>query len=111
MNLIPGWIKAIFLYLEMKVPTWDKWQCIASMTFDEVYIDTSVDIDLLCDMAINPDCKANFQMAVIRGTADSWKFPFFAKIDHKFTVADIEHADLTLDQCGVTLVSTTCDQG
>ena len=35
-HVIPGWITAIFLYLEMKVPTWEAWQCIASMTFDEV---------------------------------------------------------------------------
>ena len=79
-HVIPGWIKAIFLYLEMKVPNWEAYQCIASITFDEVYIDTSVDIDLLCDMAINPDCKPNFQLAVVRGTADKWKFPFFAKV-------------------------------
>ena len=37
-HVIPGWITAIFLYLEMKVPTWEAWQCIASMTFDEVRV-------------------------------------------------------------------------
>ena len=110
-HVIPGWIKAIFLYLGKKSPNWEPWQCIASMSFDEVYINTSTDIDLICDMPINPDCKANFQMAVIRGTADNWKFPFFAKINHQFTPGDIQHANLALDDAGITLVSTTCDQG
>ena len=110
-HVIPGWIKAVFLYLEKKVPTWQAWQCIASMSFDDVYMDTSMDIDLVLDMPINPDCKPNFQLSVVRGTADSWKFPFFAKVDHKFTATDIEYADTTLDNLGVILVSTTCDQG
>ena len=97
-HVIPSWIKAIFLYFEKKVPTWEPWQCLASMTFDEVYIDASIDIDLLIDMPINPDCKSNFQLAVVRGLADSWKFPFFAKMNYTFTAKDIRHAELALDE-------------
>ena len=62
-------------------------------------------------MAINPDLKPNFQLAVIRGTADKWKFPFFAHINYTFTPKDIEFANQTLDSKGITLVSITCDQG
>ena len=110
-HVIPSWIKAIFLYLGKKAQTWEPWQCIASMTFDEVYIDGSIDIDLLLDMPINPNCKSNFQLAVVRGTAADWKFPFFAMINHVFTSGDVLHANAALDECGITLVSTTCDQG
>ena len=68
------------------------------MTFDEVYIDANIDIDLVIDMPINPDCKSNFQLAVVRGIADSWKFPFFAKMNYTFTAKDIRHAELALDE-------------
>ena len=109
--MVPGWIKAVFLYLEKKVPSWQPWQCIASMSFDEMYTNESVDIDTLCDMAINPDCKPEVQIACIRGTADSWKFPFFQDISYQFTPQDIKYAVLRLYDIGITLVSSTCDQG
>ena len=81
------------------------------MSFDEMYTSTNVDIDILYDMAINPDCKPEVQIACIRGTADSWKFPFFQKISYQFTPEDITYVTLRLYDIGVTLVSITCDQG
>ena len=110
-HVVPGWIEAVFLYLEKKVPTWEPWQRIASMSFDEMYTNTNVDIDTLCDMAINPDCKPEVQIAVIRGTADNWKFPFFQQIGYQFTPDDIKYVALRLYDIGITLVSITCDQG
>ena len=62
-------------------------------------------------MAINPDCKSEVQIAVIRGTADSWKFPFFQHLSYPFTSEDIRYAALALYDIGIFLVSTTCDQG
>ena len=109
--MVPSWIKSVFLYLEKKVPTWEPWQCVASMSFDEMYVTKSVDIDVLCDMAINPDCKPEVQIAIIRGTADSWKFPFFQHVNYPFTSEDIIYAALRLYDIGIFLVSTTCDQG
>ena len=80
------------------------------MSFDEMYVSKCVDIDVLCDMAINPDCKSEVQIAVIGGTADSWKFPFFQHLSYPFTSEDIRYAALELYDIGIFFVSM-CDQG
>ena len=66
MHVTPGWIESTFEYLKRKSPNWSEKEKLASICCDELYIDANTDIDLILDMALNPQHSKNAHIFMIR---------------------------------------------
>ena len=84
---------------------------LASICCDELYIDGNTDIDLILDMALNPQHSKNAHIFMVRSLCGSWKFPFFCDVDKTFSKEDIFTAIRKFDDAGINVVSLTADQG
>lgn len=111
MHVRPGIIRSIFEYLSRKSPLWSLIEKLLGISFDEMYIDTAVDIDKLLDMPINPNNHKNAQIIIVRQLCGDGKWPFFVDTDYAVTPNDIVQFVMDFEACGLTLLSLTCDQG
>ena len=111
MHVAPGWITSTFEYLKLKSPTWSEKDTLASICCDELYINGNTDVDLILDMALNPEHAKNAHIFMVRSLCGKWKFPFFCDVDKTFSKEDIFEAIRRFDAAGIKIVSLTCDQG
>ena len=111
MHIIPQWIRATFMYLSHQSPKWSEKERLAGICCDELYIDTSTEIDLVLDMPLNVQHAKNAHIFMVRSLCGKWKFPFFADIDHTFTKEEVYEAILRFETANITVLSVTADQG
>ena len=111
MHVAPGWIDSTFEYLKRKSPNWSEKEKLASICCDELYINANTDVDLILDMALNPQHSKNAHIFMVRSLCGSWKFPFFCDVDKTFSKEDIFTAIRKFDDAGINVVSLTADQG
>ena len=111
MHVRPGIIRSIFEYLSRKSPLWSIIERLLGITFDEMFIDPSVDIDKLLDMPINPNNHKNAQIITVRQICGPGKWPFFVDTDYAVTLKDLMEFYMDFEACGLSVLSSTCDQG
>jgi hypothetical protein len=88
-HVVPGYIKATFLYLAKVVPKREERLKYGTICFDELDINRDCDIDRYTDEPINPECKKDGQIMQYRQIAGKEKLPFFVDIDHAVTPDDV----------------------
>ena len=81
------------------------------MCFDEVSISKDSDIDKLADLVINPMCKKEAQIMAFRQIAGNKKFMYFVHVDYPVKPEDITESITRFEAAGITILSTTSDQG
>ena len=111
MHITPGWIESTFEYLSRKSQTWSEMDRLAGICCDEMYINPDTDIDLILDMALNPQNAQGAHIFMVRSLCGKWKFPFFCDVDYTFSKEDIYKAIEKFDKAGIIVVALTCDQG
>ena len=111
MHVSPGWIHSTFEYLLRKSPSMPDRDKLATICCDEMFINTTCDIDLILDTALNHKNSPNAHIFMVRSLCGKWKFPFFCDVDKTFTKEDIFEAIRKFEAAGIKIVSLTCDQG
>ena len=111
MHIDPPWILSVFEYLTRVTPTWNEYEKHVIFCFDEIYVCTDCEIDLILDMALNPECKKCVQIGTIRGIASGWYLPFYVKGNHAITTGDVNETIAKIQSAGLYPLAILMDQG
>ena len=111
MHIDPPWIMSVFEYLTRVTPTWNEYEKHVIFCFDEIYVCTDCEIDLILDMALNPECKKCVQIGTIRGIASGWYLPFYVKGNHAITTGDVNETIAKIKSAGLYPLAVVMDQG
>ena len=98
-------------YLRRKSSTsWSDRKKLTHVIFDEIKISKVGNIDRKLDQIVGPAKNAQFVMA--RGLCENWKWIVFCDFDYQIDKDALMHIIVTLEVgTGLTVMSTTCDQG
>ena len=85
-------------------------QKIIGVCFDGIFIDNVVEIDKILDQAFGPAKEANvfFIRSIIN---NELTYPVYYDLDHKLSKDEFMQIIIVLEELGLEVVSTTCDQG
>ena len=111
MHIEPPWIMSVFEYFSRVTPDMKEYEKHVTICFDEIYVCTDCDIDLVLDMAINPDCKKCVQIMTVRSIAGGWYWPFYVRGNHAVVVEDLEESIEKFESAGLHPLGVVCDQG
>ena len=109
-HVYPGFIKPALEVLKKRAPFMTEIQKVIGICFDEIFIDNVVEIDKILDQAVGPAKNANvfFIRAVIN---NELTYPVFYELDHKLTEKEFMEIIMMLEEIGLKVVASTCDQG
>ena len=111
MHINPPWIMSVLEYLTIVTPEWHEYEKHVIFCWDEIYVCTDCDVDLILDMAVNPECQQCVQIGTIRGIVSGWYLPFYVKGNHAITTGDVNETIAKIQSAGLYPLAILMDQG